>query len=137
MATTIDQKITRADSNKGSLPVTASKVHPQRGLVFRDSGGFATDIIAAGANPFVGIAVQRADNGSGANGDIDVELWQEGKFLLSFVGSTLTQANVSDKVYATDNDVCGVVSTSRTYIGTLVEFVSATSAFVQIDVQLP
>lgn len=137
MATTVDKKITRADSTKGFAPVTAEKIHPQNGLVFRDSGGFATDIIAAGANPFLGVAQTRADNTGGADGDINVELWQEGKFLLDFTGSTLTQADIGKKVYATDNNVCHLTSTSRTYIGTLAEFVSATTAFVQLDVQLP
>jgi len=137
VATTTDKKITRADSNKGSAPVAASKLLPQNGMVFRDASGYATDIIAAGANPFLGIAECKADNSSGANGAIDVELWQEGKFLLGFTGSTLTQADIGKKVYATDNDVCHLTSTSRTYIGTLAEFVSATSAFVQLDVQLP
>lgn len=135
MATTINQKIKRADSDKGFAPVAAAKLLPQNGLVFRDASGYGTDIIAAGANPFLGLAESEADNSGGANGDENVELFHEGKFALAFTG--LTQADIGKKAYATDNNACSLTATSRTYIGTIAEVVSATEAFVQLDTQLP
>ncbi|QEF98156.1 hypothetical protein Mal15_22040 [Stieleria maiorica] len=135
MATTTSKKIERADSNKGFIPVAATIKLPQASLVFRDANGYGTNVINSGANPFVGVAETEADNTNGANGDINAELFQEGKFPVIMAG--LTQADVGKKAYATDNDTASLTSTSRTYIGTIAEVVSATKAFVQIDIQLP
>jgi predicted RecA/RadA family phage recombinase len=134
MATTANARITRRDSDKGSIPVAATKVLPANGLVFRNDAGFATDVVASGANPFLGLAEKMADNSTGAAGDINVEVWREGQFLLPFTGSTLTQADIGKNVFATDNNVLTLTSTDRPFVGVLTEFVSATLAYVDIVV---
>lgn len=134
MATTTNARITRRDSDKGSVPVAASKLLPANGLVFRNDAGFATDVVAVGVNPFLGLAEKEANNSSGAAGDINVELLREGQFLLPFTGSTLTQADIGKNVFATDNNVLSLTATDRTFVGVLSEFVSATSAYVDIVV---
>ena len=134
MATTANARITRRDSDKGSIPVAATKVLPANGLVFRTDTGFATDVIASGANPFMGIAEKMADNSAGAAGDINVEVWREGQFLLPFTGATLTQADIGKNVYATDNNVLTLTEENRSFVGVMTEFVTATSAYVDIVV---
>lgn len=134
MATTANARIQRADSDKGHAAVAASLKIPQNGLVFRNSAGYAVNIVASGANPLLGLAAKEADNTAGAAGDIKVELWTEGVFTLGFAGATLTIADVGKKVFATDNDTLSLTSTSRTPVGVLREVLTATSGRVAIDV---
>jgi hypothetical protein len=134
MATTTSARIVRSDDDKGSASLAASTLVPQNGLVFRNSSGYAVNIVASGANPFLGIAQKEADNSTGSAGDVKVELWTRGVFLLGFVGSTLTIADIGKPCYATDNDVLSIVATNKTPVGVIREVVSATSAMVAIAV---
>ncbi len=80
----------------------------------------------------VGVAYGEADNSSGAAGDKTVEVHIEGEFVLSFPGETLTQADVGAKAYATSDNVLTLTATNNAYVGRITEFVSGTSAFVDI-----
>lgn len=131
MAVSANQLIERSDADKGRAPVAASKTLYAGTLAFIASG-YATDDDNGGSNAFAGIVAKEVDNSSGSNGDKDVELYQEGKFKLSFPGVTLTQADVGATAYATDNYTCTDVSTSATTIGTIVEFIDANTAMVEI-----
>ena len=137
MATTTDAKITRSDSCKGSIPVAATKVLPQGSLAFRDSNGYGTDVVATGSNPLVGVVEERADNTSGANGDVNAELFQEGKFVLPFTGASLTQADVYKRAYATDNNTLTLTSSNASPVGTITRVDGAEVAQVQIEIELP
>lgn len=88
-----------------------------------------------GNNNFAGIVVKEVDNSSGDSGDKDVELYTEGDFVLA--GTGFTRAIVGDKAYATDNYVVTASSSSSTYIGTFVEYISTTAMRVRIDTQEP
>jgi len=134
MATTTNARIVRSDSDKGHAAVAASTKIPQNGLVFRNSAGYAVNIVASGANPLLGLAQKEADNSAGAAGDINVELWTEGVFTLGFAGASLTIADVGKKCFATDNDTLSITGTSRTPVGVIREVLSATSARVAIRV---
>lgn len=134
MATTTNARIVRSDDDKGSASVAASTLIPQNGLVFRNSSGFAVNIVASGANPLLGIAQTEANNSAGAAGDVRVELWTRGVFLLGFAGATLTIADVGKPCFATDNDTLSITGTSRTPVGVIREVVTATSAMVAINV---
>lgn len=134
MATTTSARIVRSDSNKGAAAVAASTKVPQNGLVFRNSAGYAVNIVASGVNPFIGVAESEADNSAGSAGDINVELYTEGVFTLGFAGASLTIADIAKKAYATDNDTLSITSTSRTPVGIIREVLSATSARVAIVV---
>lgn len=134
MAVTANQLVT-AQQPDGLVgyPVLAS-THIYKGTMcfVVAASGYLTDDDASGANAFAGIASQEVDNSSGSNGDLTCECWTEGKFEL--VGSSLTQAIVGDKIYATDNYTITGTGTSATRIGNATEFVSATKAMVQIRV---
>lgn len=134
MATTTSARIVRADDDKGSAAVAASTLVPQNGLVFRNSAGFAVNIVASGVNPLLGVAQKEADNSTGAAGDISVELWTRGVFRLGFAGATLTIADIGKKCFATDNDTLSLTGTSRTPVGVIREVLTATSAMVAIEV---
>ncbi len=122
--------------NRRSIPVDAS-VHIYGGtIVFieRTSGsgeGYATDVGDSGTNEFAGIAVAEANNSSGSAGDINVEVYTVGGFIL--VGTLFGQYIVGDLIYASDNYTVDDSSSSKTKIGSCSEYVSATKIRVDID----
>ena len=113
--------------------VAASTTLYQGTLAFSiAASGYIDDDIAAGANHFMGIVKEKADNSSGAAGDIDVELYTTGVFQME--GSGFTQALVGDKIYAVDNFTVNTTSASQTLVGRCVEFISSTKIMVKIEV---
>ena len=131
MATTTERKIVRSDSDKGSCPVAAATKVPGGTLAFFNTSGYATNVIANGANKLLGVAHNTADNSGGANGDETVEYWRRGQF--EFAIAAATQADIGKKVYAVDNDTVSKTSTNQTYVGTISEVVSATRVMVDLD----
>lgn len=131
MAVTANQVIEKREGRR-SYPVAAS-VHIYEGtLVFLTAAGYATDVTATGVNGFVGVAVGEVDNSSGSAGDLTVEVWAEGEFVLQ--GTGFAQADVGSKVYAEDNFAVGVsISTASVPIGMVTEFISSTKIRVDID----
>ncbi len=121
----------------GDGPVGAAITLYDLTMCFIDAtDGQLTNVINGGANKLAGIVAQGgADNSAGADGDVDGEFYQEGEFLLT--GSGFAADDVGKKIYATDNYAVHLTSTSRTYIGTVTKFASATQVWVKIDVQLP
>jgi len=131
MAVTANQVIEKREGRR-SYPVAAS-VHIYEGtLVFLTATGYATDVTATGVNGFVGVAVGEQDNSSGSAGDLTVEVWAEGEFVLQ--GTGFAQADVGSKVYAEDNFTVGVsISTASVPIGMVTEYISSTKIRVDID----
>jgi len=131
MAVTANQVIEKREGRR-SYPVAAS-VHIYEGtLVFLTATGYATDVTATGVNGFVGVAVGEQDNSSGSAGDLTVEVWAEGEFVLQ--GTGFAQADVGSKVYAEDNYTVGVsISTASVPIGMVTEYISSTKIRVEID----
>ena len=127
MATTVEQLINRGDRDRGSSPVLAGAKIPAGTMYFLTAAGFATNVHTG--NKFGGIAIRTADNTSGANGDVTVEGWREGQFVLP--GAGFTQAVVGDKINATDNFT--TTTGAGIYIGKGTEFISATEVKVDID----
>lgn len=131
MAVTANQVIEKREGRR-SYPVAAS-VHIYEGtLVFLTAAGYATDVTATGVNGFVGVAVGEQDNSSGSAGDLTVEVWADGEFVLQ--GTGFAQADVGSKVYAEDNYTVGVsISTASVPIGMVTEYISSTKIRVEID----
>jgi len=131
MAVTANQVIEKREGRR-SYPVAASVKIYEGTLVFLTAAGYATDVTATGVNGFVGVAVEQADNSSGSAGDITVEVWAEGEFVLQ--GTGFAQADVGSKVYAEDNFTVGVsISTASVPIGMVTEYISSTKIRVDID----
>lgn len=131
MAVTANQLIKRQDGCKASCPVEESTHIYQGTMVFLNAAGYAVGDTNTGVNGFVGIAIGEADNSSGADGAINVEVWTEGDFEL--VGSGFAQADVGSLVYAEDNYVIGVsIGSASVPIGRVVGYVSSTKLIVRI-----
>jgi hypothetical protein len=131
MAVTANQLVKVQDGDRRSYPVEESTRIYQGTLVYVNAAGYACDVTATGVNAFVGIAAGEANNTSGADGDIEVEVYTEGDFELTLTGGAQTEVGMP--VYGDDNYAC-VVSLGATSvrIGTIVRFVSATKAIIAI-----
>ena len=75
MAVTANQVIKVQEGDRRSYPVEESTRIYQGTMVYVNAAGYACDVTATGVNAFVGIAVAEADNTSGADGDIEVEVY--------------------------------------------------------------
>lgn len=129
-ALTADRKTTRKEGIIGHHAVKAATTIYQGSLVCIDASGWAVPASDTPGLIFVGVAVSRADNASGANGDIDVQVYRKG--LYSFAASGLTRANEGDAVYVTDDQTVQTSSANVT-CGVLVQYVSATEAYIDIE----
>lgn len=133
MAVTENQIINRRAGNRRAYPVKASTKILDGTLVYLTAGGYADDDTATGVNGFVGIAVGEADNSSGSDGDITVEVEVEGDFVLVGAG-TYTQADVGSVIYGDDNYTINTsIGSTSVPIGRCVGFVSATKLIVEIE----
>jgi predicted RecA/RadA family phage recombinase len=131
MAVTANQLIKKQDGERRSYPVEESTRIYQGTLVYVNAAGYACDVTATGVNAFVGIAVAEADNTSGADGAIEVEVYAEGDFELTLTGGAQTEVGMP--VYGDDNYACVVaLGATSVRVGTIVRHVSSTKAIVAI-----
>jgi hypothetical protein len=131
MAVTANQVIKVQEGDRRSYPVEESTRIYQGTLVYVNAAGYACDVTATGVNAFVGIAVAEADNTSGADGDIEVEVYTEGDFELTGTFNSIT--DVGMPAYGDDNyAVVVALGASSVRIGRVVRFVSTTKAIIAI-----
>ena len=131
-AVTENKPILRQVGERISVPVAASTTIYEGTMFFINAAGYAVGDTGTGANRFGGIAIAKADNSSGAAGDVRVEGWRTGVFEL--VGSSFSQADVGKVAYASDNwTITTTYSASAVRLGLVQEYVSATNLRVAID----
>lgn len=127
MAVTTNQVVKRQgrDGKRVSIGVAAAKTIYAGTLVYLDAGGDATDVIVDANTVFAGVAVEEADNSSGADGDITVEVYTDGDFEWT-IGGTLADSDIGTAIYGTDNFACNQTSTGQPALGKLVDVISET-----------
>jgi len=131
MAVTANQLTKRQDGTKRSYPVEESTRIYQGTLVYINAAGYACDVTATGVNAFAGIAVAEADNTSGADGAIEVEVYTDGDFELTGTFNSIT--DVGMPAYGDDNyAVVVALGATSVRIGRVVRYVSATKAIIGI-----
>ena len=115
-----------------TLPVVASDVIYAGALVKANAAGYAEPCAAEAGAVFVGIATETIDNSAGAAGDLSVEILRGVD--VTFTGQTgFEQADIGSKVYASDDQTISVTQASNEQeVGTVVEYISATSVRVQL-----
>lgn len=128
MAVTANQKIVAQDpEGLLQLTVTAGVTIYEGTLVYIVAAtGLATDVIAAGANHFAGIA-----KGKALAGEV-VEVYTRGTFKIP--STAAAAALVGDKAYGIDNFSCDATATSQTLLGRFTELVeTSVSMMVELD----
>lgn len=132
MAVTANQLVKMQEGRLRSYPVEESTHIYEGTLVFLNAAGYACDVTATGVNGFAGIAKYEADNSSGADGAISVEVYTDGDFELT--GTSFAQTDVGMPCYADDNYACVVsLGSTSVRIGKVVKYVSATKHIVAIQ----
>lgn len=114
------------------LPVKASTTIHRGSLVMLDTTGHAAPASTTSAGYVVGVAVGAADNGSGADAAIQVEV-QSGTFKVA--GTNLGADDLGSLAYATDDDVledAGSLTVGHPAVGPIVQ-VDGANAWVEID----
>lgn len=131
-ALTADINTPRKEGKLLSCPVVASDIIYGGSLIACNAAGYALPGADTVGLIFLGVAAARADNSSGSAGDKDVTFWRKGVFLFAIAAAT--QANVGDTVYLVDDQTVGLAATTTNDIacGTIIEYESATSVWVEI-----
>lgn len=132
MAVTANQMIVRRGNKRKMAYPIASGIRIYEGtMCFLTTAGYLTNVIATGANRFVGIADKEYDNSGGGNGALWAEVYEDGSFLLT--GSGFAQTQVGEAIYASDNFTITTTSADMSYVGTCKRFESATQLEVDIN----
>lgn len=113
--------------SKNDLVMVASDIIYEGAIVGLNSG-VARPLVAG--DPFAGICNKKADNASGAQGDVLVEVWRTGDVIMPVTGVT-GLSDIGSLVYASDDDTLTLTSTSNTKIGKVVDYVSGTTCRVR------
>lgn len=103
---TEDRKTTRRDGTLFAHPVAASTAIYAGALVCLNSSGYAVPAADDASHTFAGKADGRADNSSGADGDIVVEGRREGVF--EYNAFSMTQADAGADAYIVDDNTVGL-----------------------------
>lgn len=116
-----------------SFPVE-DNVHIYKGaMVVVNTSGYALPGADTDGYRFVGIAYEECDNTvtGHSQGGLDVRVERTGRFLLP--ASSITQAMVGRRMYLVNDGAVDDTSTYKILVGTLVEYVSTTSGWVDIQ----
>lgn len=129
-ALTEAKEVAEKSGLKLDLPMAVDIVY--RGAICKiNAAGYVAPAAAEAGAVFAGIAYEDVDNSGGSAGDKSVKVMREGVFLLE--GTSLAQADVGEKVYASDDQtVSSTQGANEQEVGTIVEFVSATQVWVDI-----
>lgn len=127
-ALTKDRDTERRAGDQKVLPVKAATKIFAGSIVCRDSNGYAVPGADTAGFVYQGIAEEYVDNTLGADGALTVRV-RRGVFELVTAGAAIS--DVGKPVFATDDQTVALNgSTNAVYVGTIYQFVSATSVFV-------
>lgn len=117
--------------SRNEHPVIAADII-YSGAAGGDNGsGYARPLVAG--DPFLGFAEAKADNSSGAAGDVNCRFIENGLVALTVVGASAV-TDRGKNVYASDDNAFTLTAGSNTLIGKVYRWVSGTSCIVEYDV---
>ena len=125
----VNKQIPIETGDYNDLPVITSDIIYE-GAAVGMSSGYARPLVAGDA--FAGIAVAKVDNSAGAGGAKNVRVLQKGSIEVDVVGVTAI-TNVGATVYASDDNVFTLSSTSNSSIGKIIRHVSGTKCIVAFE----
>jgi hypothetical protein len=111
------------------VPMKANTTINMGGIVCADATGYAVPGADSSGLRFLGIAAKGVVN-SGANGAVYIPIWTQGTFKLT--GSGLAITDQGAQVYAAGAATVAASSTNGIEVGTLSQYISATSGWVTI-----
>jgi hypothetical protein len=132
MALSAAKDVPRKTGEMQSYPVYRTTKIYKGGLVNINATGYAIAATDTAGLVCVGVAYETVDNTSGSDGDLWVRVYRAGSFKLA--ATSITQAMVGQLMYVVDDatmdDTAG--STNKVVVGTLEQYESATSGWVNV-----
>ena len=109
-------------------PVIASDIIYEGAAVGENGSGYARPLEAG--DPFLGFAIDKVDNSTGAAGDLNVQVKAEGRVRLAIAALAIT-ANDRPAVYASDDNTFTLTAGGNSKIGWVSRWVETGVAIVQ------
>lgn len=130
-ALTADRNTKRLETQElQSYPVAASTTIYAGSMVCINTSGYAVAAANTAGYALAGVARAQADNASGSAGDINVEVYRIGSFELASSG--LTIASEGQPCWVSDDQTVATTP-GNVFVGIIREYVSATSAYVDVE----
>jgi hypothetical protein len=123
----------RKDDDLIAFQVKAATTIFKGAIVGVDATGYAKPAAPADKR-IVGIAYEGSNNTIGANGATLVRVSRKGSVVLNATG--ITQANIGDKVYVTDDNTVTTTATGSIQVGVIDEVLSATTVRVALTANI-
>jgi hypothetical protein len=120
----------RAYEVTNELPVIASDIIYEGAAVGDNASGLSRPLAAG--DPFLGFAQRQCDNSAGAASAKAVVVRSKGCVVLPVVGAS-SAADVSETVYASDDDTFTLTAGSNSAIGKVSRWISGTSCEVEFE----
>lgn len=127
-----DLESKRQDSEIADYPVIGTDIVYKGSLVVDVGTGYASPGTNAGAYVFLGVAMEKGDNASGADGDIRIRLYKTGSF--EFSTPSANQTDIGLPVYIRDDQTVDTTVTNSILCGYVVGIPDSTHFRVRIDV---
>lgn len=121
----------RQDGEMIDVPVLADAVIYKGAIVVDVGTGYASAGTNAGSYTFLGIAVEKADNDGGSDGDISVRVYKTGVFQIP--KPTAVQTDLGVAMYIRDDNTVDTASTNSILAGYCVDIVDSSTIKLRID----
>jgi len=112
------------------VPVIASDIIYEGAAVGDNGSGLARPMVSG--DPFLGFAESKADNSAGAASAIKVRVRTRGFVQIPVTGASST-ADVSETVYASDDDTFTLTASTHAAIGKVARWVTGTTCVVYFE----
>lgn len=127
-----DRETARKDFKLKSVPVAASTVIYKGSIVAINASGYAVPAGDTVNYRVIGVAYEKGNNSAGADGAIEIRVQTDGIYRMD--ASSITQAMVGKMMYIVDDHTFDdSKGTNGIRAGTLVEFISTTEGWIQIE----
>lgn len=130
-ACSADRNTTYREGMELAFPVKAATRIFAGSMVAVDSTGYAVPAASVVGHKLMGIALEQADNSTGANGAVFIRVRTAGVF--EFGAVSISQANVGADMYVVDDQTFDDVDPGQGIkCGKLAKFVSTTKGWIKI-----
>lgn len=121
----------RQDGEMIDVKVKSSTTIYKGALVVDLGTGYASPGSNAGSYTFLGVAVEKADNSSGSDGDISVRVNKTGVYQIP--KPTAVQTDIGVAMYVRDDNTVDTTSTNSILAGYCVDIVDSSNIKLRID----
>lgn len=129
-----DKAIEYTQGEELGYPVINADIIYGGAFVSVNAAGYAVPGADTAGQIFVGVAVERKDNSSGAAGALTVNVKRRGLFKAT-LGTAITQANVGDNVFLVDDQTVDLAGncTNDIFCGIIAGYIDTTHAWIDIE----